>query len=608
MLSKQLCWLCLVGLLTALTHFVVPSGASGNSHSQCLSIAAVPIGNWQMDDDGSTASDCLGSHDGTVHGSDEPRWSTAGVRNGALILDGEDDYVDIGTNSVDTLENYSVAAWVRLRAVDGWQTIVSQDGGNISGFYLQNADDNRWSFSVLSHDSIHANATRSKSTAIALPRRWYFVVGVHDSINQEIRLYVNGRLEDVQSYNSPWPASGNTVIGRAKWSGAFTDYVNGDIDEVSIYDDVLSDIEIEALYKAFLLSVHRVYLMSYFKGSDSKLYYAYSTDGLNWSTINGQNPVFNAYDNNIQIRDPFMQKVNGKFHLVHTKGWDNEEIFHWESTDAITWTGANGGTTTADGEVQAIPVGSAPNAWAPEFFYEDGTYYVFWTTRNYEGVSRERILYRTTTDWEEFSSVGILFDPGQPVIDLTITKSGNTYYGFYKTESGPHNQRHTLAATGNSITSLSGTTDILPTVRGVEGPQVLRLIGGNEWILYYDFFAVHNRTWGASISTNLTNWTEIVPDPDFPPDVRHGSVTIITRPELVRILTHYGDPLPDGWAPPLVLHQHPLNGPRGWEIVETGPVEVPWIGLAKNDQVSAIVVASGYRAPRKITRWWTKLV
>lgn len=48
-------------------------------------------------------------------------------------------------------------------------------------------------------------------------------------------------------------------------------------------------------------------------------------------------------------------------------------------------------------------------------------------------------------------------------------------------------------------------------------------------------------------------------------------------------------------AEALVLRQHALSDPRpGWEIVETEPVEVGWIGNAKNDQVSAIIVSDGY--------------
>ena len=42
------------------------------------------------------------------------------------------------------------------------------------------------------------------------------------------------------------------------------------------------------------------------------------------------------------------------------------------------------------------------------------------------------------------------------------------------------------------------------------------------------------------------------------------------------------------------MRQHGLDNSGGWEIVETEPVEVGWIGSAKNDRVSSIIVSDGY--------------
>ena len=76
----------------------------------------------------------------------------------------------------------------------------------------------------------------------------------------------------------------------------------------------------------------RVYLMAYFTSPAQHLFYAWSTDGLNWKEANGGKPVFSAYDENICLRDPFLNRVtrDGKdtYHLVHTWGWDNPAIFH----------------------------------------------------------------------------------------------------------------------------------------------------------------------------------------------------------------------------------------------------------------------------------------
>ena len=44
----------------------------------------------------------------------------------------------------------------------------------------------------------------------------------------------------------------------------------------------------------------------------------------------------------------------------------------------------------------------------------------------------------------------------------------------------------------------------------------------------------------------------------------------------------------------LVLRQHDLDESGGWEIVESEPVEVGWIGSARNDQASSLIVSDGY--------------
>ena len=80
-----------------------------------------------------------------------------------------------------------------------------------------------------------------------------------------------------------------------------------------------------------------------------------------------------------------MLKVNGKFHLVHTAGWDNKYVFHWESNDGITWSGANGQRNRADGQINVVPDGNpAPNAWAPEFYWDGEKFYLFWASRNWD--------------------------------------------------------------------------------------------------------------------------------------------------------------------------------------------------------------------------------
>jgi len=293
-----------------------------------------------------------------------------------------------------------------------------------------------------------------------------------------------------------------------------------------------------------------VYLMAYFTSPAQHLFYAWSTDGLNWQQANGGKPVFTAYDESIWMRDPYLNRVtrNGKdtFHLVHTWGWDNPAIFHWQSDDLIHWTAADGGTTTDSGKIYVMDGKEgrpeSPNAWAPEFTYvpEEDTFYIYWSSR----IDNRQCHYVTTTrDWQTFTTPRPLFDPGFTAIDLTVIRDGNTFYGYYKDE---RNGEKTILATSTS--SLDPTVDtfdvnsvrVLPKDYNVEveGPTVFRKIGGDGYIGYFDKFIGDSGLSYIQCDDLRSNDWQLIPDSQTTnvPDVKHGSVIIVSREELLPLL------------------------------------------------------------------------
>lgn len=243
-----------------------------------------------------------------------------------------------------------------------------------------------------------------------------------------------------------------------------------------------------------------IYLMAYFTAPQQHLFYAWSNDGLNWQQANDGKPIFNAFDDNIWMRDPYLNSVtiDGKttYHLVHTWGWDNPAIFHWQSDDLLHWTAANGAADTESGRIYLMdgkegrPL--SPNAWAPEFTYvpEEQLYYVYWSSR----VDGRQLHYvATTPDWLTFSSPQPLFDPGFTAIDLTVVRHGDTFYGFYKDERD--GKKTILAATSATLAPGACTFGdnprrVLPDGYNVEveGPTVFPRLGGNGYIGYFDKF------------------------------------------------------------------------------------------------------------------------
>lgn len=175
-------------------------------------------------------------HDGTLVGP--PQWTT-GHPDPGLHFDGND-FVDTGAPVLDTTGNYSVAAWVKLDDLNGFQTAVSQDGERTSAFFLQySGADRRLAFSFV--------GTRALAPTEPEVGKWYHMVGVRDAASGELKLYLDGDLVDTKSACLGDESSGNTVVGRGKFGGP-TDFWKGDLDQVHLYDRTLSDDDVADLY------------------------------------------------------------------------------------------------------------------------------------------------------------------------------------------------------------------------------------------------------------------------------------------------------------------------------------------------------------------------
>ncbi len=185
------------------------------------------------------AEDTAGDHDATLVGS--PGYGEGRIGQ-ALTLDGTAQYADLGAPVLNTASDYTASAWVKLDKADGaFQTVVSQDGASVSDFFLQYSGANQRF--AMSFAGVRALSPEKPEVG-----RWYHLAGVRDTVNGELRLYVDGQLAGSVSACSPWTTpSGNTVIGRGKYNGNPVDYLDGAVDEVRLFDRALSAAEIAQL-------------------------------------------------------------------------------------------------------------------------------------------------------------------------------------------------------------------------------------------------------------------------------------------------------------------------------------------------------------------------
>ncbi|WP_367127231.1 LamG-like jellyroll fold domain-containing protein [Saccharothrix sp. HUAS TT1] len=166
-----------------------------------------------------------------------------GVKGGINIRPGG--YLSTSGPVVDTDKSFSVAAWAYLQQTTGYHTVLSQDGGSVSGFYLQySADVGKWTFSATPSDAVTTNPVRVTSadgTAVPKVNRWVHLIGTYDENSDQLSLYVDGKPAGSQALGSPlWDADGPFVIGAAKWDGVRADHFPGQVDDVQAWQRVLS--------------------------------------------------------------------------------------------------------------------------------------------------------------------------------------------------------------------------------------------------------------------------------------------------------------------------------------------------------------------------------
>jgi alpha-N-arabinofuranosidase len=210
-----------------------------------LAAAATPTlaGHWTFDEgSGTTAADSSGG-DNPLTLENGASWGPGVIGPHSLAVSTPNrQYAQSAGPVVDTTQSFTVSAWVYLTNTSGYQTFVSQDGTQVSGFFLQlRGDTGRFAFTRLAYDSTKALGTiAGAANIIPQPNEWYHLAGVYDEASQSISLYVNGVLQQTQPYVPNWAATGPLAVGRGLFNSAPTDFVSGNIDDVRTYAGALN--------------------------------------------------------------------------------------------------------------------------------------------------------------------------------------------------------------------------------------------------------------------------------------------------------------------------------------------------------------------------------
>jgi len=203
---------------------------------------------WLFDDSGNTATDSSGNgHDGTAING-------ASISGGALVLNGTDQYVEVPHDpALNLTDAFTITAFVNLDAADDRRPIITKEqmphssrGWNCwiqdGEPRMQLMDGVKWA------DTGDVNQSKLTVTSGATLNagEFYHLAFVYDSTGPE-QIYVDGALqvsEDVVT--GTLHANAQPVrIGAYIWDPAgYQKYLAGPIDELRIYNRVLTEAEI----------------------------------------------------------------------------------------------------------------------------------------------------------------------------------------------------------------------------------------------------------------------------------------------------------------------------------------------------------------------------
>ncbi len=312
--------------------------------------------------------------------------------------------------------------------------------------------------------------------------------------------------------------------------------------------------------RTFDVSIHprenyKSYLFVYFPSNNNEnLYYALSSDGYNYTPINGGRAFFTADTTTVMggLRDPHILRGNdGWFYMVNTDmkcslGWDsNRGIVLSRSRDLIHW---NNATVHFPSRFAGTTFANVDRVWAPETIYDPdaGKYMVYFSIRTTDGTApydKDYYCYANADFTDLEGTPEYFYDRGSATIDMDIvySESDSLYHGFYKNEG----EGGICKVTARRLTPEPGqpagsqwsepTRTLQQTTENVEGAGVFKLINRDSWILMYDCYS--NGHYQFCSSPNLTSFTFVqntATSGAFTP--RHGTVIPITAEEEARLL------------------------------------------------------------------------
>ena len=239
------------GTKTVYVWFKDSAGNVSSSVNDTITLADITTGLVAYYPFNGNANDESGNgYNGTVTGAVS---ISSGKFDMAYSFDGSGDYIDYGNiNNFDRTDSFTISSWVKRGATGIPHTIVSKrndSAGTGYAFYIDSAN----KLDIIFGKTNVSDSIRLNSTLTFTDSNWHHFVITYDGSSSAagVKLYADGELlatnTDWDTLTSSMSNSYNFRIGDVSDSGGCGCSMNGTIDEVRIYNRVLSASEISTL-------------------------------------------------------------------------------------------------------------------------------------------------------------------------------------------------------------------------------------------------------------------------------------------------------------------------------------------------------------------------
>ncbi len=183
---------------------------------------------WRMDESsGTTVSDSSSSNfNANTHNS--PSWVECKHGN-CLEFDGSNDYVRSSSSISSVPTEFTVEMWVYLDSDPSSQKVLYESGRGLMHLYLQSNNKVQFRTYSGSYGYEYAYSTTALTTGV-----WYHIAATFSASNDQLKIYINGTVEDTESTNSAYTLYNygcyESIGGYACWGSS--SYFEGKIDEV----------------------------------------------------------------------------------------------------------------------------------------------------------------------------------------------------------------------------------------------------------------------------------------------------------------------------------------------------------------------------------------